>query len=198
MGGGAEMGTIVERPLRDALRMIVPGPVVLISSMSKGQPNVMTAAWVTAQSLSPTLITIAIHPERLTHEFVSATEEFVVNIPILDWLSTVHEAGMISGRDGDKFAALSLEPADSALVEPPRVAGCPGYIECRVQDRVTAGDHDLFISEVVAVAADDELFDGFWEVETEAGRLLHHLGADRYAGLAHQYRATIPEAEEEG
>ena len=43
------MGSIVERPLRDALRMIVPGPVVLISSMSKGQPIVMTAAWLTAR-----------------------------------------------------------------------------------------------------------------------------------------------------
>ena len=47
------MGTIVERPIRDALRMIVPGPAVLISSMSRGQPNVMTAAWVSAQSLQP-------------------------------------------------------------------------------------------------------------------------------------------------
>ena len=62
----------------------------------------------------------------------------------------------------------------------------------------TAGDHDLFIAEVVAVAADDESFDGFWNIETEAGRLLHHLGADRYAGLAYQYRATTPEPEEEG
>ena len=192
------MGTIVERPLRDALRLIVPGPVVLVSSMSKGQPNVMTVAWVAAQSLSPTLISVAIHPDRLTHQFVSATEEFVINVPVLDWLSTVHEAGMISGRDGDKFAALDLEPAESTVIEPPRITGCPGYIECRVRDRVTAGDHDLFIAEVVAVAADDESFDGFWDVESEAGRLLHHLGADRYAGLAHQYRTTPPETEEEG
>ena len=58
------MGTVVNRPLRDALRMIVPGPVVLISSMSKGQPNVMTAAWLAAQSLSPTLISVSIHPDR--------------------------------------------------------------------------------------------------------------------------------------
>ena len=191
------MGTIVERPLRDALRMIVPGPVVRNNTIVLRVPNVMAAAWVTAQSLSPTLITVAIHPDRLTHQFISATEEFIVNVPVLDWLSTVHEAGMISGRDGDKFTALGLEPADSTVVEPPRVAGCPGYIECRVQDRVTAGDHDLFIAEVVAVTADDESFDGFWNVESEAGRLLHHLGADRYAGLAHQYRATPPEPEEE-
>ena len=191
------MGSIVDRPLRDALRMIVPGPVVLISSMSKGQPNVMTAAWLAAQSLSPTLISVAIHPDRLTHQFVSATEELVINIPVLDSLSIIHQAGLISGRDGDKFAALGLEPTESVIVEPPRVVGCAGYIECRIQDRASAGDHDLFIAEVVAAAADDESFDGHWNVEVDAGRLLHHLGADRYAGLANHYRAAPAETAQE-
>lgn len=191
------MGTIVERPLRDALRLIVPGPAVLVSSMSKGQPNLMTAAWVTAQSLDPTLISVAIHPARLTHQLVSASEELVVNIPVLDSLSVVHQAGMITGRDGDKFAALGLEPLDAVVTDVPRVSGCPAYIECRVQNRVTAGDHDLFIAEVVWVGADDESFDGHWNIGADAGRLLHHLGADRYAGLSEPYRATQPEPGEE-
>jgi flavin reductase (DIM6/NTAB) family NADH-FMN oxidoreductase RutF len=104
---------------------------------------------------------------------------------------------MISGRDGDKFAALGLEPLESGVVEAPRVSGSAGYIECRVLDRISAGDHDLFVAEVVSIAADDESFEGHWNVEVDAGRLLHHLGADRYAGLAHQYRATVPEPEEE-
>jgi flavin reductase (DIM6/NTAB) family NADH-FMN oxidoreductase RutF len=187
------VGTIVERPLRDALRMIVPGPVVLLSSMSRGQPNVMTAAWVAAQSLSPTLISVAIHPDRLTHEFVSATEEFVINVPVYDSLEMVHQAGLISGRDGDKFATLGLEPLDAAVVESPRASGCAAYIECRVQNRLSAGDHDLFVAEVVHVAADDESFGGHWNITVDGGRLLHHLGADRYAGLAQPYRATMPD-----
>jgi flavin reductase (DIM6/NTAB) family NADH-FMN oxidoreductase RutF len=187
------MGNLVERPLRDALRMIAPGPVVLVSSMAKQQPNVMTAAWVAALSLSPTLISVAIHPDRLTHQFVSATEEFVINVPVFDSLSTVHLAGMISGRDGDKFATLGVEPLDSQIVDAPRVSNCAGYIECRVQDRMSGGDHDLFVADVVWVAADDESFNGHWDIESDAGRLLHHLGADRYAGLAQPYRATMPE-----
>lgn len=188
---------MIDRPARDALRMIVPGPVVMISTMSKGQPNLMTAAWLTAQSLSPTLVSVAIHPDRLTHQFVSSTEEFVINIPVLDGMGAVHRAGMISGRDGDKFATLGIEPLESTVVEAPRVEGCAGYIECRVHDRISAGDHDLFVAEVVFAAADDESFDGHWNVDVDAGRLLHHLGADRYAGLAHQYRATLPELEDE-
>ena len=47
----------------------------------------------------------------------------------------------------EQLAALGLEPSESAVVEPPRVAGCAGFIECRVQDRVSAGDHDLFVAQ---------------------------------------------------
>jgi flavin reductase (DIM6/NTAB) family NADH-FMN oxidoreductase RutF len=187
------MGSLIERPIRDALRMIAPGPVVLISSMRQGQPNLMTAAWVTPQSLSPTLISLAIHPDRLTHEFVSATEEFVINIPVFESLRIVHEAGLISGRDGDKFAALGVEPVDAEMVEPPRVSNCAGYIECRVVERVTSGDHDRFVAEVIHVAADDESFDGFWDIASDAGRLVHHLGADRYAGLSLPYQVSPPD-----
>ena len=156
----------------------------------------MTAAWVTPQSLSPDPHHVAIHPDRLTHQFVSATEEFVVNIPVMDSLSIVHQAGMISGHDG----AVSLPPSDWS--RPNRLSsshrawpGVPDPSSARVQDRVSAGDHDLFIAEVVAVAADDESFDGHWNVEVDAGRLLHHLGADRYAGLANQFRVAPAEPE---
>lgn len=191
------MGTLVERPLRDALRMIAPGPVTLLTTMHKGQPNVMTAAWVRPQSLNPTLLSVAIHPDRLTHQFVTATEQVVINIPVYTMMSTVHRAGLISGRDGDKLATLGLEAVDATLIEPPRIAGCAAYIECHVQDRIGAGDHDLFTLEIMAVAADDESFDGFWRITEDAGQLLQHLGADRYATLANAYQITVTEPDGE-
>ena len=191
------MGTLTARPNRDALRLIVAGPVTLVSSMHRGQPNVMTAAWHMPISLSPTLISVAIHPARLTHTFVSASEQFVVNIPTVDLIGPVHHAGMITGRDIDKFATVGLEPEESTVVEAPRVTGCAAYIECQVRDRSAMGDHDLFVADIVSVIADDESFDGHWNVETDAGRLLHHLGADRYAELARSYRARLPDDEDE-
>lgn len=191
------MGAIVERPNRDALRLLAPGPVTLVSSMAKGQHNVMTASWLTLGGLAPTIVTVAIQPSRLTHQFISATEQFVINIPVLDHLRIVHEAGMTSGRDGDKFQALGIEPVESSVVEPPRVDGCVAYIECQLMDRVTMSDHDLCIAEVLHVAADDEAFDGHWLLDGDSGRILHHLGADRYAALAHEYRyVSQSEAEE--
>jgi flavin reductase (DIM6/NTAB) family NADH-FMN oxidoreductase RutF len=189
------MGTMADRPIRDALRMIAPGPVTLLSTLWRGQANCMTASWVRCQSLIPTQLSVAVHPDRLTHQFLNASEQVVINIPVYEMISLVHRAGITTGRDGDKFAALELEPADALVVDAPRIAGCPAYIECEVRDRTSAGDHDLFILEAVAVQADDEAFDGFWTISTEAGQLLHHLGADRYAGLTMPYRIIFDDKE---
>jgi len=181
--------------LRVALRMLAPGPIALITTMYRDHPNVMTAGWMLPLSLEPTLIGVAIQPARLTHEFISKTGRFAVNIPTVDLMSAVHLCGMQSGRDDDKFASANLNAEDAAEIEAPLVAECVGHLECEVLDRVTIGDHDLFIGEVLAVSANDEAFAEMWDVAAEAGQLLHHLGADRYAGLAKAYRATLPDDE---
>ena len=181
---------------RDALRMLAPGPVTLISTMYRDHPNIMTAAWLLPISLSPTLIAVAVQPSRLTHEFITKTEQFAVNVPNVDLISAVHLCGLRSGREGDKFAAANLTPADALEIEAPLVAECVGHIECGLFDRMSIGDHDLFVGRVLSVTADDEAFDAIWDVTTDAGRLLHHLGGDRYAGLGRSYRATLPDEDE--
>jgi len=189
------MATKQERGVRDALRLLSPGPVTLISTMYREQPNLMTAAWLLPLSLDPVRIGLAVHPTRLTHEFISKAEMFAINIPNVDLITAVHTCGFKSGREGDKFALTGLTPADAQEMEAPLVAECVAHIECGVVERLTLGDHDLFVANVLAVTALDEAFDGFWDVSGDAGRLLHHLGADRYAGLGRMYKASPPEEE---
>jgi flavin reductase (DIM6/NTAB) family NADH-FMN oxidoreductase RutF len=180
---------------RDALRMLAPGPVTLVTTIYRDQPNVMTAGWHLPLSLDPTLIGVAIQPSRLTHEFITRTESFAINIPNVDLMSAVHACGMVSGREKDKFAESGLTPADAAEIDAPLIEQCVGHIECGVIDRFALGDHDLFVGRILAVHAVEEAFNGFWDVEVDAGRLLHHLGADRYAGLGRSYRVTPPDEE---
>lgn len=190
------MGTRIYRPSRDALRMLAPGPLALVTTMYRDQPNVMTAAWMQPLSLSPLLLTIAVQPSRLTHEFMTKTEVFALNFPTIDLLAAVHLCGMISGNEKDKFEATKLTPELGVATEAPLIAECVAHIECEVRDRVTIGDHDLFVAMPLRVTADEEAFDGIWRVENDAGRVLHHLGADRYAGLGKAYQATLPDDDE--
>lgn len=177
--------------LRQALRLLSPGPVTLLTSQYRGQPNVMAAAWAAPVSLDPPLIGVAIHPARLTHEFVAKSEQFVLNVPPLEIIAATHRCGIISGREGDKFAATGLTMELATEVEPPLIAECLAHLECGVVERVRLGDHDFFVGQPLAVSAEEDAFDGFWRTAGEEGsQILHHLGADRYAALAKGYHAS--------
>jgi flavin reductase (DIM6/NTAB) family NADH-FMN oxidoreductase RutF len=182
---------------RDALRMIAPGAVSLVTSTYHDQPNIMTAGWTTSLSLAPTYIGVAIQPGRLTHEFVTKSEQFALNFPNIDLLAAVHRCGMISGREEDKFVTTGLTPEEATEIEAPLLGECVGHIEFGVIERISFGDHDLFVGRVLAVSVSDEAFSGgIWNVETDAGQLLHHLGGDRYASLSKSYRASLEQSED--
>lgn len=180
----------------DAVRLLQPGPLALLTSRFRSDDNVMTAAWLLPVSLDPPLVAVAIHPGRLTHELVSKSEHFALNFPTADLLAAVHRCGMISGRDGDKFVVASLTPTDAYVIEAPLVEECVAHIECGVVGRSRFGDHDLFVGQPLAVAAAAEAFDGRWRVEADAGQALHHLRADYYATLSRPYRARLEPEEE--
>lgn len=176
---------------QDATRLLEPGPVGLISSRHRSAENVMTAAWMMPVSLDPPLIAVAIHPGRLTHEYVSKSEFFAVNVPTAELLTAVHYCGMETGRAGDKFVAAGLTPVDALALDVPLVGECVAHIECGVVGRVAFGDHDLFIGTPLAVVALDEAFQQRWMIEVDAGRVLHHLRADYYAALGRGYQARL-------
>ena len=179
----------------DALRLLEPGPLALLTSRFRSADNVMTVAWLMPVSLDPPRLAVAIHPGRLTHEYVSKSEFFALSIPTAELLSQTHQCGLLTGHAGDKFVATGLTPVDAQVLELPLVGECVAHIECGLVGRASFGDHDLFIGEPLAAAALDEAFNGRWLVEADAGRVLHHLRADYYASLARPYQARFDEDE---
>lgn len=183
----------IERQL--ATRLIQPGPVVLVTSLFRAQHNVMTAGWLMPVGHDPVMIGVAIHPGRLTHEFVSRSEAFGLSIPTIDLLNAVHRCGVESGRDRDKFESAGLTPLDAFEIDAPLVEECVAHIECGVVERLTFTDHDLFIGEVLAASAAEELFTDRWRIQ-DGSELLHHIAADEYAALGRIYRARLSDDEE--
>lgn len=53
-----------------------------------------------------------------------------------------------------------LIPIPSLKVGPPRIKECFGHLECRVVQKHTCGDHTLFVGEVVATSADEDVMKG--------------------------------------
>jgi flavin reductase (DIM6/NTAB) family NADH-FMN oxidoreductase RutF len=164
--------------------------------MYRAQPNVMTASWIMPLSLEPARVGVAIHPDRLTHTFVSRTEVLGISVPTLDHLAAIHGCGMLSGNDLDKFERFSLTPGDPEEIDAPWVVESVARLECGVVERHVCGDHHLFTCEVINAFADPAAFMETWLPENEVA-LVHHLGGDRYTGMGREYRAPDPMADED-
>lgn len=178
-----------ERPMKENLhpqyanRMLNPGPVVLVTTHLKGQPNIMAAAWVTPMSFDPPILGVCVSPRRYTHEFIVKTEQFVINIPTIDLIKQVHYCGSVSGRDVDKLKQTGLTLTDPITMQTPLIEECIGHVECGVINAYDIGDHTLFVAQAVAVQVEKEAFDERWLLTMKEAKPLHHLGGKSYAYL---------------
>lgn len=167
--------------LARSYRLLNHGPVVLVTSAAGGRDDVMPAAWVMPVDLAPPLVAAVIAEGTFTRELVDASGELALSIPPASMLDPVYDAGQVSGRDADKWERFGLVRLPAARIAAPLVAGCLGWLECRVVDRSLADSMDLLVCETVAAWADDEVFrDGTWCFEEPDRRSVHHLAGGRF------------------
>jgi flavin reductase (DIM6/NTAB) family NADH-FMN oxidoreductase RutF len=163
-------------PLKRANRLINDGCTILVSCRHEDRESIITLAWQSPVSSSPPMAVISVAPPRYSHDIISHSGEFIINVPPFSLLKETMHCGTVSGRAGDKFASAGLTREPAQEVSAPLIAECIGHLECRVVQEVTAGDHTLFLGEVVAASAAEGLWDEVWQVDREAARTIHHLG----------------------
>ena len=140
--------------------MLYPVPAVMVSCAKPGQkPNIITVAWAGTICSDPVMLSISVRKERFSHEIISETGEFVVNLTTKDLCRAADFCGVRSGRDVDKFKEMKLTPLKSSRISAPGIAESPVNIECRVVEVKELGSHDMFIARVEAVTVDERFMD---------------------------------------
>jgi flavin reductase (DIM6/NTAB) family NADH-FMN oxidoreductase RutF len=174
-----------EVPLSKALRLLNHGPTTLVSAAHGGRRNVMAAAWVMPLDFQPPKVLAVIAGGTFTRELIEASGEFALNLPPAAMLEATMAVGSVSGREvPDKFARFGLGAFAAAKIGAPLVAGCVGWLECRViREERNEREYDLFIAEVVSARADPRVFaDGRWRFEeaSEDLRTIHHVAGGNF------------------
>ncbi len=136
-------------PLSKVYTLLEPGPVVLLTTMYKGRPNVMTLSWQTMVEFEPPLVACVVGEGSYSFAALRATRECVIALPAAALAPQVVRVGNSSGRDLDKFEAFGLTPRPARRVQPPLIEECFANLECRVVDTRMVNRYDLFILEVV-------------------------------------------------
>jgi flavin reductase (DIM6/NTAB) family NADH-FMN oxidoreductase RutF len=133
-----------------------PNPVVLVSVKHKSMESIITLAWAGTCCSNPPMVSIGVRPERYSYEILKNSGEFVINFPTKDMLDSVEFCGTKSGREYDKWKECHFTRTSSTVVTPPAITECPVNIECKIEQRIKLGTHDLFIARVITTHIDQD------------------------------------------
>lgn len=138
-----------------AKTLAIPTPVWVVGSYdADGKANIATAAWAGICCSQPPCLAVSFRKATHTHGAIVERQAFTVNIPGEAQAIAADYAGIVSGRDIDKFAAAGLTAIRSELVDAPYVAEFPVIIECRLIHTLELGLHTQFVGEILDVKAD--------------------------------------------
>lgn len=172
--------------LAKAYLLLNHGPLTLVSSAAGGRRNVMAAAWAMPLDFNPAKVAVVIDKATLTRELVEASGEFVLNLPTRAQAAAVLTAGSLSGRElpaaTDKFARCGLSTLPGRRLAAPLVAGCVGWLECKlIVEPHNQQAYDLCIGEVVGAWADPAVFsDGSWHFPDADRRTIHYRAGGHF------------------
>lgn len=173
----------VEVDLLRAYRLLHPRNVVLVSCIDKtGEANIVTLAWSMPTSFDPPLVAISVSPRRYSHRLIEETKEFVVNVPTIETAREALFCGRVSGRKHDKFKEVPLTALPAKKVQAPLIEECVAHLECKLVQKITAGDHTIFIGRVLAATVNEGVFDSKFNISKV--KPIYHLGGDDFATLS--------------
>jgi flavin reductase (DIM6/NTAB) family NADH-FMN oxidoreductase RutF len=165
----------------NAVTLASPYPYALgVTIAPDGKPNIIGLGWWSFCSISPPMLAIAVGKPRYSHDCLEYLGEFTLCFPAEDQAEGAWLCGTKSGRDVDKFEAAGFTPVPSKEVRPPLIAGSTAAFECRVTNKVEAGDYIIYIAEILAQHATPGKEHHVYTVHY---RKMLSLGSDGYANF---------------
>lgn len=136
---------MVKKEITEAMRKITHG-VYVISTKADDKVNALTAAWVAHASFNPPLVSIAVGKTRYTHDLIKKAGVFAINILGKGEIPIGKHFGLTSGKNVDKFSNIEYE---SKVTGSPILKDALAFLDCRVVSSLEAGDHTIFVGEVL-------------------------------------------------
>jgi len=135
---------------------IYPLPVVMVSCGNMEKANIITIAWTGIINSDKPMCYISVRKERYSHSIISKTKEFVINLTNKNLVYATDWCGVKSGANVDKFKEMKLTKEKAKFVKCPLIKESPVSLECKVKEIRSLGSHDMFISEILSIDADEQ------------------------------------------
>lgn len=140
--------------------MLNPVPTVMVScGTMEGVRNIITIAWTGIVNSEPPMTYVSVRKSRYSHELISQSGEFVINLPSEAMTFSMDYCGVKSGKDEDKFKTQHLTAVAGDYVACPMILEAPVNLECIVKEVREYPSHDMFVAEIIGVHVEEKYLD---------------------------------------
>ncbi len=157
-----------------------PATAVIVCVKQGATLNAMAVAWHMPVSFKPPLYAVSISPKRFTHAMIVKAKEFSINFLTHADAEFIHKLGHTSGKTLNKFKKYGIKTEKPARIKSPVLKKAFAAYECRLFDFTSAGDHTIFIGEVIAIHSDDASFTVDGLIRLDRTRPAMYIGDDHY------------------
>jgi flavin reductase (DIM6/NTAB) family NADH-FMN oxidoreductase RutF len=117
-----------------------------ITTAHHGKMNANIATWVMQVAMGGKMLCVALYKVDFTIELVRSSNNLTINFLAQEQTNLIAKLGRKSGRNTDKFKNLKYALDERGI---PYLTEAIGYIQCKVLHSTDAGDHEIFVCEVL-------------------------------------------------
>jgi flavin reductase (DIM6/NTAB) family NADH-FMN oxidoreductase RutF len=138
----------VEYP--EAIKTKYPEQVVIAIAKDKdGRANPVTLGWTMIVSGKPPMMAIAVAQKHYSIGTIRHSKCFTIVYPSSEMADAALFFGSRSGRDVDKFAEFDCATEPASKIDSVLLVDAVANFECRLDTEIEAGDHIIFVGEIV-------------------------------------------------
>jgi len=141
----------------EAIKTKYPEQIVIaIAKDRNGKFNPITLGWTMIVSGKPPMMAIAVAKTHYSVEAITFAECFTIAYPSSEIGDAALFFGSRSGRDVDKLAEFNCETAPATEIDSVLLLDAVANFECKLEQHMHAGDHVIFIGNIVAAHKNTE------------------------------------------
>jgi flavin reductase (DIM6/NTAB) family NADH-FMN oxidoreductase RutF len=134
----------------EAIKTKYPEQVVIAIAKDKdGRANPVTLGWTMIVSGKPPMMAIAVAKKHYSIGTIRHSKCFTIVYPSSEMADAALFFGSRSGRDVDKLAEFDCKTETAQEIDSVMLADAVANFECRLDSETEAGDHIIFVGEIV-------------------------------------------------
>lgn len=131
----------------------IPSGVAILTTQNGKESGAMLASWFQQVAFEPPLVSVAIKKGRPVEAVLNSSKKFVLNILHTGQKDMLVHFGKGFDPGQDPFQGIPTETQRTGI---PVLKHCLCFLECELRHSYEAGDHQIFVGEVIHAGSEEE------------------------------------------